>query len=174
MPNLKHGLSPTTQVIWRSTGNPGMCSRELLAVQRNITGTKWSQTIRARTQEMWAGRRTITDNKRKTSSAEIMSAFLPDELNTFYAHFEKNFPAEEVQKAQEACPSVISRADVCKSFSRINPCKVPELAKPSRCVQINWQIPFHFQHVTAPVCSPHMLEEVHHCPCPPKRPKPSA
>ncbi len=26
----------------------------------------------------------------------------------------------------------------------------------------------HFQHVTAPVCSPHMFQEDHHCPCPQK------
>ncbi|KAI3361567.1 hypothetical protein L3Q82_013715, partial [Scortum barcoo] len=31
----------------------------------------------------------------------------------------------------------------------------------------------HFQHVTAPVCSPHMLQGDHHCPCPQENPKSS-
>ncbi len=47
MPNLKHGPTPTTQVIWRSTGSPGTCSGELLAVLRGYIGTKWSLTTRA-------------------------------------------------------------------------------------------------------------------------------
>lgn len=51
--------------------------------------------------DMWSGLRTITDYKRKISSAEIISAFLPDELNTLCAHFENNFLAEEVQNAQD-------------------------------------------------------------------------
>ncbi len=54
-----------------------------------------------------------------------MAASFPDELNTFYACFESNSPAEEVQKAQDPCPLVISRADVCRSFKRIHPRKAP-------------------------------------------------
>ncbi|KAI3371224.1 hypothetical protein L3Q82_023533, partial [Scortum barcoo] len=55
-----------------------------------------------------------------------MSASLPDELNTFYAHFESTSPAVEVQKAQEDhCPPVISRADVCRTLKRINTRKAP-------------------------------------------------
>ncbi|KAI3356766.1 hypothetical protein L3Q82_003444 [Scortum barcoo] len=40
------------------------------------------------TRSMWAGLKTLTDYKKKISSAEVMSASLPDELNTFYARFE--------------------------------------------------------------------------------------
>ncbi|XP_034448676.1 uncharacterized protein LOC117766073 [Hippoglossus hippoglossus] len=42
------------------------------------------------TRNMRAGLKTISDYKRKTSSAEVVSASLPEELNTFYAHFESN------------------------------------------------------------------------------------
>ncbi len=68
---------------------------------------------------MWAGLKTITDYKRKTSSAEVMSASLPDELNTFYALFESNSPAED------PCPPLISRLGVCGSLKRINTRKAP-------------------------------------------------
>ncbi|KAI3374559.1 hypothetical protein L3Q82_021139 [Scortum barcoo] len=75
---------------------------------------------------MWAGLKTLTDYKKKISSAEVMSASLPDELNTFYARFESTSPAVEVQKAQEDhCPPVITRADVCRTLKRINTRKAP-------------------------------------------------
>ncbi|KAI3372128.1 hypothetical protein L3Q82_006984 [Scortum barcoo] len=78
------------------------------------------------TRSMWAGLKTLTDYKKKISSAEVMSASLPDELNTFYARFESTSPAVEVQKAQEDhCPPVITRADVCRSFKQINSRKAP-------------------------------------------------
>ncbi|KAI3375596.1 hypothetical protein L3Q82_003905 [Scortum barcoo] len=120
--------TPTTQVIWRSTGSPGGTrSGEPSAAQRDSTGTKWSLITRAPTPgSMWAGLKTLTDYKKKISSAEVMSASLPDELNTFYARFESTSPAVEVQKAQEDhCPPVISRADVCRSFKQINTRKAP-------------------------------------------------
>ncbi len=41
--------TPTTRVIWRNTGNSGMCSGELLAMPRHNTGMKWSLTTRAPT-----------------------------------------------------------------------------------------------------------------------------
>ncbi|KAI3373379.1 hypothetical protein L3Q82_021927, partial [Scortum barcoo] len=78
------------------------------------------------TRSMWAGLKTLTDYKKKISSAEVMSASLPDELNTFYARFESTSPAVEVQKAQEDhCPPVISRADLCRTLKRINTRKAP-------------------------------------------------
>ncbi|KAI3351496.1 hypothetical protein L3Q82_020345, partial [Scortum barcoo] len=78
------------------------------------------------TRSMWAGLKTLTDYKRKISSAEVMSASLPDKLNTFYDPFESTSPAVEVQKAQEDhCPPVISRADVCRTLKRINTRKSP-------------------------------------------------
>ncbi|KAI3364119.1 hypothetical protein L3Q82_010794 [Scortum barcoo] len=46
------------------------------------------------TRSMWAGLKTLTDYKKKISSAEgDVSASLPDELNTFYARFESTSPA---------------------------------------------------------------------------------
>ncbi len=54
-----------------------------------------------------------------------MSASFPDELNTFYAHFDNNFLTEEVQTAHDPCPVVIPRSDMCWSFKRINPHKAP-------------------------------------------------
>lgn len=61
---------------------------------------------------MWTGLRIITYYQRKTTNAEKISASLTDEVN--------NSLAEEVQKAQDPCPLVISTADVCRS---INPRK---------------------------------------------------
>ncbi len=46
LPNLKHRVTPTTQVIWRSTGSPDVHSGELLAVLRDNTGSKWSLTTK--------------------------------------------------------------------------------------------------------------------------------
>ena len=57
--------------------------------------------------------------------ADEVSPSLPDYLNTFFARFENYSPAEEVQKDQDPCPLVITRADVCKSFKSINPHKAP-------------------------------------------------
>ncbi|KAI3356722.1 hypothetical protein L3Q82_003400 [Scortum barcoo] len=48
-----------------------------------------------KSRSMWAGLKTLTDYKKKISSAEVMSASLPDELNTFYARFESTSPAVE-------------------------------------------------------------------------------
>ncbi|KAI3362607.1 hypothetical protein L3Q82_001695 [Scortum barcoo] len=47
-------------------------------------------------------------------------------LNTFYACFESTSPAVKVQKAQEDhCPSVISRAQTCRTLKQINTLKAP-------------------------------------------------
>ena len=78
------------------------------------------------TRNMWAGLKTISDYKAKSSSADVVSASLPEDLNTFYARFESSSPAVEIQEAQEdRCPPVISRADVWRSFNRINTRKAP-------------------------------------------------
>ncbi|KAI3354907.1 hypothetical protein L3Q82_004701 [Scortum barcoo] len=122
VPNLKHGQTPTTQVIWRSTGSPGTRSGEPSAsAKRQYRDKVESHYKGSNTRSMWAGLKTLTDYKKKISSAEVMSASLPDELNTFYARFESTSPAVEVQKAQEEdhCPPVISRADMCRTLKRI-------------------------------------------------------
>ncbi|XP_034454827.1 uncharacterized protein LOC117769796 [Hippoglossus hippoglossus] len=75
------------------------------------------------TRNMWAGLKTISDYKAKTSSADVVSASLPEDLNTFYARFERNSPAVEIQ--EDRCPPVISRADVWRSLNRINTRKAP-------------------------------------------------
>ncbi|KAI3368225.1 hypothetical protein L3Q82_007816 [Scortum barcoo] len=126
-PNLKHGKTPTTQVIWRSTGSPGTHSwRAISSAKRQYRDKVESHYKGSNTRSMWAGLKTLTDYKKKISSAEVMSASLPDELNTFYARFESTSPAVEVQKAQEDhCPPVISRADVCRTLKRINTRKAP-------------------------------------------------
>ncbi|KAI3362875.1 hypothetical protein L3Q82_001924 [Scortum barcoo] len=127
VPNLKHGQTPTTQVIWRSTGSPGTHSwRAISSAKRQYRDKVESHYKGSNTRSMWAGLKTLTDYKKKISSAEVMSASLPDELNTFYARFESTSPAVEVQKAQEDhCPPVISRADVCRTLKRINTRKAP-------------------------------------------------
>ncbi len=118
--------------------------------------------------KMWAGLRTITDYKRKTSSAEIMSVSLP---------LPNNSPAEEAQKAQDPCPLVISTADVCKSFKRTNPRKAPELdGIPGRALKMCAD---QLVDIFKDIFNLSLLQFVvlfkgdHHCPCPQKGLKPS-
>lgn len=49
-----------------------------------------------------------------------MSASLPEGLNIFNARFGNNSPAEE---AQDPCPLVIPRADVCQPVKSVHPHK---------------------------------------------------
>ncbi|KAI3365023.1 hypothetical protein L3Q82_010072 [Scortum barcoo] len=90
---------------------------------------------------MWAGLKTLTDYKKKISSAEVMSASLPDELEHFLCTLR--------------APLQLWRLlDLTASPAEL-----------SRCVQTSWQrLRRHFQPLTAPVCSPHMLQGDHHCP----------
>ncbi|KAI3373098.1 hypothetical protein L3Q82_006425 [Scortum barcoo] len=114
------------------------------------------QGSHSNTRSMWAGLKTLTDYKKKISSAEVMSASLPDELNTFYARFESTSPAVEVQKAQEDhCPPVISRADVCRTLKRINTRKAPGPdGIPGRALKSNLSSPppsrTHWTHFSLP------------------------
>ena len=59
--------------------------------------------------------------KNNNRQAEEVSPSLPGDL--FFARFESCSPAEAVQKDQEPCPPVITRAEVCMPFKRINPNK---------------------------------------------------
>ncbi len=102
-------------MLWRATGCAKRQYRD--KVEPCYRGSN--------SRNMWAGLKTITDYKRKTSSAEVMPASLPDELNIFYASFESNSPSEEVQKIQDPCPPVIFRADICRSLIWINTHKAP-------------------------------------------------
>ncbi len=53
--------------------------------------------------------------------------------------------------------------------------RLASLAELSRCVQISWQMSSQtFSTSSAPVCSPHMFYEDHHCPCPQKATKKSS
>ncbi len=145
VPNLKHRLMLRTWEIWTNTeqrkssytlqGASSAKKRYRGKVEFNYQGSS--------TRNMWSGLTTNADYKRKISSAEIMSASLPSELNT-YARFENNFLAEEVQKAQDPCPLIISGADVCRCFERINHARhldlMASLAVSSRCAQINSQM----------------------------------
>ncbi|KAI3373570.1 hypothetical protein L3Q82_022165, partial [Scortum barcoo] len=108
--------------------NPGdtRLRRAISSAKRQYRDKVESHYKGSNTRSMWAGLKTLTDYKKKISSAEVMSASLPDELNTFYARFESTSPAVEVQKAQEDhCPPVISRADVCRTLKQINTRKAP-------------------------------------------------
>ncbi|KAI3368571.1 hypothetical protein L3Q82_025395, partial [Scortum barcoo] len=119
------------------------------------------------------GLKTLTDYKKKISSAEVMSASLPDELNTFYARFESTSPAVEVQKAQEDhCPPVISRADVCRTLKRINTRKAPGPdGIPGRALKVCAD---QLADVFADILNVSLFQSVvptcfkgdHHCPCP--------
>ncbi|KAI3364570.1 hypothetical protein L3Q82_011351 [Scortum barcoo] len=86
VPNLKHGQDAY------NSGDLEEYRKSRYALQRAISSAK----------------RQYREQSGKISSAEVMSASLPDELNTFYARFESTSPAVEVQKAQEDhCPPVI-------------------------------------------------------------------
>ncbi|XP_053290725.1 uncharacterized protein LOC128450974 isoform X2 [Pleuronectes platessa] len=97
------------------------------------------------TRNMWAGLRTITDYKAKTSSADVVSASLPEDLNTFYARFESSPPAVEIEQAQEdrcppsypgqTCGDLLTGSTHARHLDLM-----ASLAELSRCVQISWQM----------------------------------
>ncbi len=94
---------------------------------------------------------TITDYKTKTSSAWIISAFLPDELNIFYARFESNSLAEEEQMCADPLKVWIHTRylDLMASLAELFVWRLAGRYL-HRC----------FQPVTTPVCSPHMPKTI--------------
>ena len=69
---------------------------------------------------MWQGLQSITDYKGKHSRELPSDTKLPDELNTFYAHFEAN-NTETCMSAPavlEDCVIMLSVADVSKTLNR--------------------------------------------------------
>ncbi len=102
VPNLKHGPTPTTTTDLEEYRKSRYTFRRAISSAKRQYREKVESTYQgSNIRNMWAWLKTITDYKRKTSSAEVMSASLPDELNIFCACFERNSPPEELQKAQE-------------------------------------------------------------------------
>ncbi len=135
MPNLKRG--PTTQVIWRSIGNPGIHAGELLAVLRDNTGTKWSLTINAPTPETWARLRTITEYKRKSlcwNNGRISPRWTEHLLCTLW----KELSSWGGIKGPGPCPLLISRANGLIQARDLD--RLAFLAELSWCVQISWRM----------------------------------
>ena len=69
---------------------------------------------------MWQGLQTITDYKGKTSHVADTDVFLPDKLNTFFAHFEDN-TVPPTWPATKDCGLSSSMADVSKIFKSVKP-----------------------------------------------------
>uniref|UniRef100_A0A6I8SKL5 Reverse transcriptase domain-containing protein n=1 Tax=Xenopus tropicalis TaxID=8364 RepID=A0A6I8SKL5_XENTR len=73
---------------------------------------------------MWTGLKTITDYKGKSCRVGVVTASLPDELNTFYARFDKHL-SQELLLEEDSRPYQISQADMCKHFRKVNTRKAP-------------------------------------------------
>ena len=76
---------------------------------------------------MWNRLRAITDYKGRSYS-EIQSSVLhPDELNAFYARFERDSdpPAVELPEGLASGVPTLSVAEVRHCFKKINPRKAP-------------------------------------------------
>ncbi len=82
---------------------------------------------------------------------------------------ENYFSAEEVQKFQDPCLLVISTADVCKFFKRIDPCKtsgpngIPGWAFKGVCRSTDRCL--HRSGLSLLQSVVPTFQEVHHCPC---------
>src|SRR4029434_7717560 len=72
---------------------------------------------------MWSGLRAITDYKGRGCSEAQSSVLLPDELNAFYARFERKSdpPAVELPEGLASGVPTITVAEVRHCFKKINP-----------------------------------------------------
>jgi hypothetical protein len=85
---------------------------------------------------MWQGLQTIADYKGKPSRELSSDASLPDELNTFYAHFEASNtePCMRAPAVPDDCEITLCVPNVSKTFKKVN------IHKAAGCVLISWQV----------------------------------
>ncbi|KAM7379021.1 hypothetical protein PAMP_017842 [Pampus punctatissimus] len=71
---------------------------------------------------MWQGIQAITDYKTSNSSPPTSDASLPEELNSFYARFDRDNHEAAIKAVLPADhqPLILSPTDVCAALSRIN------------------------------------------------------
>ncbi len=98
--------------------------RSIKAAKRQYKNKVEEQFNNNNPRSMWQGINNITGFKGNKPATVNIAASLPDELNTFYAHFEadntahtENAPAAA---AEEVSPLSLFVADVTRSFKRVN------------------------------------------------------
>lgn len=71
---------------------------------------------------MWQGIQAITDYKPTNTSPQTGEASLPDELNSFYARFDRDNQQAAIKAAltTDNQPLTLSSTDVCAALSRTN------------------------------------------------------
>ena len=104
---------------------------------------------------MWQGIQAITDYKPTNTSPQTGEASLPDELNSFYARFDRDNQEAAIKAAltTDNQPLTLSSTDVCAALSRTNARKA---AGPDG-------IPGRVLRVTGPSSCPHVLQNHLHC-----------
>ncbi len=119
---------------------------------------------------MWQGINNITGFKGNKPATVNIAAFLPDELNTFYARFEADTTAHTESAPAAAAEEVsllsLSVADVTRSFKQVKSCGSGWHSRPgapSMRIPTSWGFYRHFQSVPLSVCGSLMLQKIHHC-----------
>ncbi len=98
--------------------------RSIKAAKRQYKNKVEEQFNNNNPRSMWQGINNITGFKGNKPATVNIAASLPDELNTFYAHFEAHNTAHTecapTAAAEEVSPLSLSVADVTRSFKGVN------------------------------------------------------
>ncbi len=98
--------------------------RSIKAAKRQYKNKVEEQFNNNNPRSMWQGINNITGFKGNKPATVNIAASLPDELNTFYAHFEAHNTAHAecapTAAAEEVSPLSLSVVDVTRSFKRVN------------------------------------------------------
>ncbi|KAK3511949.1 hypothetical protein QTP70_027573 [Hemibagrus guttatus] len=108
-------------------------SRARANLKRGIRKAKQAHKLRIKEhfhnnsdpRHMWKGIQTITDHKPSIQSLPTSSAFLPDELNHFFARFDKGVihHTRNVDPSTAVHPISLSTTEVHSALSRVDPRK---------------------------------------------------
>ncbi|KAJ8416783.1 hypothetical protein AAFF_G00326610 [Aldrovandia affinis] len=114
-----------------ASGDQAVVKTARYELRRTIRDTKRDYRVRLEGQlsnndprSLWQGLHTITDFKKKPSTA-VDDATLPDKLNNFFGCFEVNdsTPARAPTSADTSSALVLTEDEVRKEFMRVNPRK---------------------------------------------------
>src|SRR4029434_9130859 len=120
---------------------------------------------------MSSGLRAITDYKGRSYSETQSSVLLPDELNAFYARFERDSDPPAAALPESPTSGVPTVAEVKRCFNKINPCKAPGpdgisgRALRGCADQLAGVFSDIFNLSLSTVCTPQLLQKDHHRPC---------
>ncbi len=127
--NVREALSARTSAF--KSGNTDDRKQASYDLRKSIKATKRQYKNKVEEQfntnnasSLWQGINNITGFKGNKPAIVNIAASVPDELNTFYAHFEAHNTAHTesapAASAEEVSPLYHSVADVTQSFKRVN------------------------------------------------------